>query len=160
PRASFRATMSDGFARLLPRGRWLWVAIVALVLLLAGAALGAYLYERNRTGNVYHPNARFIPQPTPTLPAKVPDRFSWPLYGYTRNPPRASPRGGLLRPPSRQQWVRPGRALLDFPPVLEGESIFQLGDNGVLAAINKRNGHTFWSRRLGELSAACPAVVK
>src|SRR5262249_34996482 len=99
PRASFRATMSDGFARLLPRGRWLWVTIVALVLLLAGAALGAYLYERNRTGNVYHPNARFIPQPTPTLPAKVPDRFSWPLYGYTKNHTRFFPAGPHLRPP-------------------------------------------------------------
>ena len=152
--------MSDGFARLLPRGRWLWVAIAALVLLLAGAALGAYFYERHRTGNIYHPNARFIPQPTPTLPASVPDRFSWPLYGYTKNHTRFFPAGPHLRPPFRQLWVRSGGALLEFPPVLEGESIFQLGDNGVLSAINKRNGHTFWSRRLGELSAACPAVVK
>jgi outer membrane protein assembly factor BamB len=152
--------MSDGFARLLPRGRWLWLAIAALVLLLAGAALGAYFYERNRTGSIYHPNARFIPQPTPTLPASVPDRFSWPLYGYTKNHTRFFPAGPALRPPFRTQWVRHGDALLEFPPVLEGESIFQLADNGVLSSIDKRNGHTFWSRRLGELSAACPAVVK
>jgi len=151
--------MSDGFARLLPRGRWLWVAIAALVLLLAGAALGAYFYERNRTGSIYHPNARFIPQPAPRLPASVPDRFSWPLYGYTKNHTRFFPAGPALHPPFRHVWVRSGRALLEFPPVLEGESIFQLSDNGVLSAINKRNGHTFWSRQLGELSAACPAVV-
>ena len=32
------------------------------MLLLGGAALGIYLYERDRTGSIYHPNARFVPE--------------------------------------------------------------------------------------------------
>ena len=42
--------------------------------------------------------------------------------------------------------------------MIYGDHIFQLGDNGVLSAINKRTGHTFWKRSLGALSASSPAV--
>ena len=41
--------------------------------------------------------------------------------------------------------------------MIYGDHIFQLADNGVLNAINKHTGHTFWSRRLGVLSASSPA---
>ena len=56
-------------------------ALAATVVLLAAAALGAYLYDRNRTGNVYHPHAPFIAQPTPTLPTpskRGPANVTWP----------------------------------------------------------------------------------
>ena len=104
-------------------------------------ALAGYLYERNRTGSVYHPHARFIPQPTPTaLPKAPPDRFSWPIYGYTKDHSRFFPAPAGVRPPFRQLWERNSHALLEFPPVIYGERIFQLGDNGNLRAIDKRTG--------------------
>ena len=59
--------------------------------MLAASALGGYLYKRHRTGSIYHPHARFVPQPTPTLPTKGPDRFAWPIYGYTKNHTRFFP---------------------------------------------------------------------
>jgi outer membrane protein assembly factor BamB len=127
------------------------------VLVLA-IALGGYLYERHRTGSVYHPNARFVPEPTP-LPARGPERFAWPFYGYTQDHTRFFPAPAGLRPPFKQLWVRDGTALLEFPPVIEGDRIFQLGDDGVLNAIDKHTGHTLWSRPLGVLSASTPAVV-
>jgi outer membrane protein assembly factor BamB len=40
-----------------------------------------------------------------------------------------------------------------------GDHIFQLGDDATLRAINKHNGHIFWTRRIGVLSASTPAVV-
>jgi outer membrane protein assembly factor BamB len=150
--------MSDRRRRLLPRPRRLRAAIAVLVLLLVGAALGGYLYERDRTGNIYHPHARFQPQPTPTLPAKGPDRFSWPLYGYSKNHTRFFPAPAAVHPPFRRMWVHNRHALLEFPPVIYGNSIFQLADDGVLAALDKRTGRTFWSRQLGALSASSPAV--
>ena len=121
-------------------------------------ALGGYLYERHRTGSVYHPNARFVPEPTPK-PASGPERFAWPFYGYTQDHTRFFPAPAGLRPPFKQLWVRDGTALLEFPPVIEGDRIFQLGDDGVLNAIDKHTGHTLWSRPLGVLSASTPAVV-
>jgi outer membrane protein assembly factor BamB len=154
--------MSDRRRRLLPRSKRVRVAILALVLLLAGAALAGYLYERNRTGSIYHPHARFVPQPTPTLPkAKkgAPDRFSWPIYGYTKNHTRFFPAPERVRPPFRRLWVHNNHALLEFPPVIQGDHIFQLADNGVLSAISRRTGHRFWTKPLGLLSASTPAVT-
>lgn len=128
------------------------------MVVLAAAALGGYLYERNRTGNIYHPHARFIPQPTPTLPKRGADRFAWPLYGYTKNHTRFFPAQESLRPPFHKIWAHNFRTLLEFPPVIYGNHIFQLGDDGVLVALDKYTGKTFWARSLGTLSASTPAV--
>lgn len=135
------------------------VALATLVVLLAAVALGAYLYEHNRTGSIYHPHARFVAQPAPTLPARPPDRFTWPLYGYTLNHTRFFPASPRVRPPFKQVWAHGGSALLEFPPVIYGERLYQIGDDAVLDAIDARTGHVIWSRRLGQTSASSPAVT-
>ena len=127
-------------------------------MLLLAVALGALLYERHRTGNIYHPHARFVPQPTPALPVHGPDRFSWPIYGYTKNHTRFFPAPVRVHPPFRRLWVHNEHALLEFPPVIYGNHIFQLADDGVLIAINRHTGRTFWAHSLGVLSASTPAV--
>jgi outer membrane protein assembly factor BamB len=152
--------MSKGRRRLLPRttrGRLTLAGIAVLVI--AGVALAGYLYEKHRTGNIYHPHAVFVPQPTPTLPkVKGQDRFAWPLYGYTRNHTRFFPASATMKPPFRTVWTRGGSSLLEFPPVMWGNRIFQLGDDARLHAIDKYTGQDLWSRRLGALSASTPAV--
>jgi outer membrane protein assembly factor BamB len=147
--------------RLFSGRRRLPLAIVALgVVLLAGAAFGFYLYERHRTGSVYHPHAPFLAESTPTsLPKRPPDRFSWPNYGYTKDHSRFFPAPERVRPPFRQIWVRNAGELLEFPPVIYAGRLFQLGDNGVLAATNKHTGRIVWKRKLGRLSASSPAVT-
>lgn len=129
------------------------------MLALAGAALAAYLYERNRTGSIYHPHARFVAQPTPKLPTVAPSRFSWPLYGYSTDHTRFFPAPAGVHAPFKRLWVHDERALLEFPPVMYGEDIFQLADDAVLTALNKHTGHVLWSRRLGRQSASSPAVT-
>jgi outer membrane protein assembly factor BamB len=128
----------------------------ALVVLVAAAAVGGYLYQRKRTGSIYHPHAPFTPQPTPQ-PKKEPV-FSWPLYGYTPNHTRFFPARGTLHPPYIQVWAHGFHSLLEFPPVIYDETIFQLADDAVLAASSRYTGRTLWSRHLGELSASAPAV--
>jgi outer membrane protein assembly factor BamB len=144
--------------RLLPHSTRVRLMLAGVVLVLAGAALGAYLYEKHRTGNIYHPHALFVPQPAPKLPAKGPDRFAWPLYGYTKNHTRFFPASASMRPPFRMVWTHYGGALLEFPPVMFGNRIFQLGDDAVIHAIDKYTGKDLWHRRLGALSASTPAV--
>jgi outer membrane protein assembly factor BamB len=100
-----------------------------------------------------------VPQPTPTLPTHGPERFAWPLYGYTKNHTRFFPAPARVHPPFRRLWVYNSHSLLEFPPVMYGEHIFQLADNAVLSAIDKRTGRTFWTRTLGRLSASSPAVT-
>jgi outer membrane protein assembly factor BamB len=130
-----------------------------MTVLIAVVALVGYLYERHRTGNIYHPHARFIPQPTPTLPTTGPERFAWPIYGYTKDHTRFFPAPTYVRPPYRQLWVHNEHALLEFPPVIYGERLFQLADDGVLSAVDKHNGHLYWTKSLGKLSASSPAVT-
>lgn len=146
--------------RLLPASKRARIALAAgATLLIAAVGLGAYLYEKHRTGSIYHPNAPFTPQPVAPQPPKTPPKlFAWPLYGFTKNHTRyfaASPR---LRPPFRKLWVHTGNALLEFPPVLYGDRLFQLSDDATLHAIDKYTGKDVWSRRLGALSASTPAI--
>jgi len=151
--------VSDRIRRLLPRSKSIRLGLAALLVALAAVVLGGYFYERHRTGNIYHPHARFVPEPTPSLPARGRGRFAWPFYGYTKNHTRFFPAPASLHPPFRQRWERNDHTLLEFPPVIAGDHIFQLGDDGMLYAVNKHTGHAFWSRSLGTLSASSPAAV-
>jgi outer membrane protein assembly factor BamB len=151
--------VSDHGRRPLPGSKRARVAFAALIVLLAAAVVGGYLYERHRTGSIYHPHARFVPQPTPTLPTRGPSRFAWPLYGYSKDHTRFFPAPPGVHAPFKRLWVHNGHALLEFPPVIYGEDLFQLADDGVLSAIDKRTGHVVWSRPLGRLSASSPAVT-
>ena len=153
--------MSARRKRLFSRPPRRWLAIAgAAVLVLGGIALGAYLYERHRTGSVYHPHAPFTAESAPaSLPKRPPDRFSWPNYGYTKYHSRFFPAAENVKPPFRQVWVRNAHELLEFPPVIYAGRLFQLGDNAVLTATNKHTGKVVWSRKLGRLSASSPAVT-
>ncbi len=130
-------------------------------MLLAGAAvLAAYLARHDRAGSVYHPHAPFVPETTPTaLPTQPEDRFTWPIYGYTKEHTRFFPAPERVRPPFRTIWERNSGSLLEFPPVIYAGRLFQLADNGELVAINKHTGHLIWSKHLGQLSASTPAVT-
>ncbi len=151
-----RARRRKPSARVRRRRR---IAAAIALLLLVGIGLGAYLYERHRTGSIYHPNARFVPQPTPTPPKKPPTDFVWPLYGYTKEHTRFFPASAALHPPFKKLWQHGGSSLLEFPPVIEGERIFQLADDGDLSAFDKNDGHVLWSKSLGALSASTPAIA-
>jgi outer membrane protein assembly factor BamB len=143
------------------RFRRIRAALIALALLAGAAALTGYLYEHHRKGNIYHPHARFIPQPTPTkLPTKGPDRFAWPIYGYTKNHTRFFPAPPRVRAPFKGLWVQNEHSLLEFPPVIHGERIYQLADDAVLSAIDKHTGRLLWTKPLGKLSASTPAVTE
>jgi outer membrane protein assembly factor BamB len=131
----------------------------ALLLLIAAAIVGALVYEQDRTGSIYHPHARFIPQAAPK-PVKVAvSHFTWPFYGYTANHTRFFPAPAALHPPFKTAWKRDRRSLLEFPPVIAGDRLFQLADNGVIFATAVKTGETIWQRRIGVLSASTPAVV-
>jgi outer membrane protein assembly factor BamB len=136
------------------------IALVAL-LALVGVGLGVYFYERNRTGSVYHPDARFVPEETKPKPPPPPKEatFVWPFYGYSKNHHRYLAASKAVRPPFRHVWRSSETALLEFPPVMSGKRIFQLADDAILSAIDKNDGRLLWRRRLGTLSASTPAIV-
>jgi outer membrane protein assembly factor BamB len=147
-----------------PRGalfpRRAQIALAGVALALVGIGLGAYFYVSDRTGSIYpHRNGRFVVQSAPKPPTRGVDAFSWPFYGYSKDHLRYFAAPPTLGPPFRQRWARNQGALLEFPPVIFGERIYQLADNGVLAAIDKKTGRFAWVRSLGVSSASTPAVT-
>jgi len=135
------------------------IALTLALLTAAGAALGADLYYHQRTGDIYHSQGRFVPE-APVAPApRAVRHVNWPLYGYTPQHTRFFPAPASLHGPFRREWGHEGRTVLEFPPVMWDKLLFQLGDNGVLVAIDKYTGRAMWSRRLGVLSASSPAVT-
>jgi outer membrane protein assembly factor BamB len=147
--------------RLPLRSRRARIRVAAgIIVVLVAAGLAGYLYVQSRTGSTFpHPNAPFIPQVQPSVADMHTELFAWPNYGYTKEHLRDFAAPASLRPPFRQLWMQSESALLEFPPVLYGERLFQLADDGVLAAIDKRTGRFAWVRKLGVASASTPAVT-
>ena len=126
-----------------------------MIVIAAGLGI-AYAVLKSRTGNISNPNVEFVPGSPSSgrlAPAAV---FQWPLYGYTQDHLRQL--DAPLNPPFHKVWFFPAHGLLEFPPVLAYGALYQLNDNGVLNALDKRNGKLLWSRTLGTRSASTPAV--
>jgi outer membrane protein assembly factor BamB len=91
-------------------------------------------------------------------PAPRPDTFAWPVYGYDAARTRYLAAPAWLKPPFKVGWTLGGSVLLEFPPAIDGMSLYELKNNGGLYAISKDTGHVRWRRSLGRLAAASPAV--
>lgn len=147
-----------------PRRKRVLLVAAAVVLLLAGGAT-AFLLLRE-PGDVSNPGVAFTAtETTETQPAPPPrrraavDTFLWPTYGL--NEARTRDWTGApdyMRPPFRRGWTYRGTALIEFPPVIQGATLFLLDDDGWLRAINKVTGGIRWRQRFGRLAAASPAI--
>jgi len=145
--------MSPGSRRL--RGPLLVTAVLLLVCIVAVVVV--VLHE---PGNVSHPHVQFTTTATsPGRPAVPARDFLWPRYGYDAGRTRLFPAGSDLEPPFRRGWTYNGTgALLEFPPVIRGNTLYLLNDSGVAVAIDRLTGHVLWQRTVGTLAAASPAL--
>lgn len=153
------------------RPRWfrrkLVIGIAALVLVLVGAA--AVYALTHEPGDVSNPNVEFRAEPTGTpVPEQAPNpgpkgdplaNFQWPDYGYTKDRRRYLPASFAIRPPFKRGWTRVAPVLLEFPPVMVGNRLYNLDNLATARAYNKKTGRTEWQRRLGGLAASSPAFA-
>lgn len=150
-------------SRFLPR-RWLWRAVLGVaVALVAAAAAAAIVIVLGKPGDVSHPNLQFTSPTTSATVTKPPKRkatkpFLWPLYGYTAARTRDFMAPADLRPPLHTGWSYHGQPLLEFPPSIDGTRMFFLDDSGFARSISARTGKLLWSRQVGTLAAATPAI--
>lgn len=137
------------------------IGAAAVLVIVIAAGVGIYLYERHRTGSIYHPDARFVPEKaaSKTPPPHKEATFVWPFYGYTPDHHRYLAAPASVKPPFRRLWESHETALLEFPPVMSHERIYQLADDGTLSAIDRKTGRLVWRKQLGALSASTPAIV-
>jgi outer membrane protein assembly factor BamB len=139
-------------SRRLPRR--VLIAMLVLLLLAGGAVAFVLLHS---PGNVSHPNVEFT-GPTTTPPPKPAKVFAWPRYGYDAARTRYFDSGSTLDPPFRVGWRFEDFALLEFPPVIYGHTLYLVDDDGSAKALDARTGHKLWERKVGTLAAASPAL--
>jgi outer membrane protein assembly factor BamB len=142
------------------RLRWGLVAVAVLLLALGGTVA---ILLAHSPSNVSHPSVEFTrPATTHRAPPKrrpvFVDNFEWPRYGYDGGRTRFFAAAGRLAPPLRVGWSFQDYALLEFPPVIYGNTLFLMDDDASAKAIDKRNGHKLWETKVGILAAASPAL--
>src|SRR5205807_473482 len=138
-----------------PRLRLVLVAIGILAVVAGGVVAFLLLHS---PGNVSHPNLEFTRPTTTGSPKPAGPVFQWPVYGYDASRTRDFPSGSKLDPPFRVGWRYQDYALLEFPPVIYGHTLFLVDDDGSAKAIDSRTGHKLWETKVGTLAAASPAL--
>jgi len=145
--------MSSPGSRLTLRRVLVGMGVLAVV----GGGVIAFLVLHS-PGNVSHPDLEFTRPTTTTPPKQSGATFAWPFYGYGATRTRYFPSSATLDPPFRVGWRFEDYALLEFPPVLYGHTLFQIDDDGSAKGIDALTGHKIWETKLGLLAAASPAV--
>lgn len=83
--------------------------------------------------------------------------LQWPMYGV--NPARTQVHSGIkLRPPFRIAWKRNLRSLLEFPAIVWNGVAYVSNIDGVLFALDMKNGRTLWRKRVGTRMASSPGL--
>jgi outer membrane protein assembly factor BamB len=146
------------------RRSWRRGLAVAAVLLVLGAGAAAFVVL-HAPGNVSHPGLSFTTSTTTTSTAPPPARrrvvvnnFVWPWYGFDAGRTRVFQGPPNLHPPFHVGWIHGDNALLEFPPVIFGNTMYFMNDSGYVKALNTLNGRVLWQRRVGTLAAASPAI--
>jgi outer membrane protein assembly factor BamB len=150
-----------------PRRPWRRIFVgLAAVIVLVGAGV---IFALTRGGDVSNPDVEFRAEPTQTpVPqdAQAPAerkgrrdplaRFVWPDYGYTKDRRHYLPASFDVRPPFHRVWKHHERVLLEFPPILVRDRLFQVNNAGSVKALSKARGKVLWRKRLGTLAASSP----
>lgn len=144
-----------------PRRRFarrLLVAVLILLVAVGGAATFVLLHAPK---NVSHPSVSFT-APTSTLvapPVPAAKPFVWPIFGYDAGRTRDFTAHADVQPPLHVGWKFGGNALLEFPPVIDGNTIYFEDDGATAKAVSITTGRQLWATHLGTLSAASPAIA-
>jgi outer membrane protein assembly factor BamB len=131
---------------------------IAVLGLLSTAAFAAWAFVK-RPGDVSNPNADFREgQRLDKKPQTEPEDRSvdWPRFGYDfeRTKFLYTPR---VRPPFRKLWKYEQDQLIEFAPVIAGNRMYMIDNDGVFITLNKDTGKVVWKKQLGKLNASSPA---
>ena len=145
------------------------IVLSAVVVLLVCAAA---VFALTRPGDVFNKDVEFRPEPEQTnVPqAKAPKKkgkkgkkvdplsgFTWAQYGYSRDRRRYLPTDPSVAPPFKRRWSWDANVLLEFPPIIVGQRLFTVRNDGEVVKLDANTGRVHWRRDMGYLSASSPA---
>jgi outer membrane protein assembly factor BamB len=93
--------------------------------------------------------------PTPPVSRPKPARTDWPTYGLDPARTRYLPTR-RVKPPYRLAWRYDARHLMEYSPIVVGDRLYGVDNNGEAFALNTRNGKQRWRRDVATLNASAP----
>ena len=156
-------------AQLMPRAlKWIIVAVAALVLALAGAAIGLWLANDTPSGaldteleDVTVTPAKPVlpppPKPEPK-PELVSDRRCWLEFGGNPRRSLARPDAQLGLPRAKPMWLRSLGDYIEFPGVYCDGTFYVNTVAGSTYAIEAETGKVRWRRQVGGTLPSSPAI--
>jgi outer membrane protein assembly factor BamB len=85
----------------------------------------------------------------------APPTTDWPTYGLDQARTRYLP-SDQVRPPYKLAWSYDAGHLMEYSPIVVGETLFGIDNNGEAFAVNTRNGKPRWRRDIATLNASAP----
>jgi outer membrane protein assembly factor BamB len=126
-------------------------AIASMVGFVAVVGVGGWLLLRSPSSSS---------QPTTTAasaPAShpAPPTTDWPTYGLDQARTRYLP-SDQVRPPYKLAWSYDAGHLMEYSPIVVGQTLFGIDNNGEAFSVNTRNGKQRWRRDVATLNASAP----
>jgi outer membrane protein assembly factor BamB len=156
--------------------RWYRRRIVIVLGAIAAVLIGAAaVFAITRPGDVFNKDVEFRAEPEQTsVPqAEAPKKkgkkgkkgkkvdplsgFEWAQYGYSPDRRRYLPTKPNVAPPFKRRWSWDANVLLEFPPIIVGQRLFVMRNDGQVVKLDKNTGKVHWRRDMGYLGASSPA---
>jgi outer membrane protein assembly factor BamB len=85
----------------------------------------------------------------------APQGVDWPTYGLDGARTRYLPTN-RVRPPYKLAWSYDAGHLMEYSPIVVGDTLYGIDNNGEAFALNTRNGKPRWRRDVATLNASAP----
>ena len=85
----------------------------------------------------------------------APQTTDWPTYGLDAARTRYLP-SDRVQPPYKLAWSYDARHLMEYSPIVVGDTLYGIDNNGEAFALNTRNGKPRWRRDVATLNASAP----
>src|SRR3954454_23390637 len=143
--------MRAGLQRLWSGHRWLTIGAAAALVAVIVAVIGYLVLKRPGDKSCQAPCTI-----TSTQPQAVSGLTDWPIYGL--NPERTRYLDApAVKPPFSIRWRFKGNHLLEYSPILVGNQLFAINNNGLAFAMKASTGKARWKRQVATLNASAPA---
>jgi outer membrane protein assembly factor BamB len=126
-------------------------AIAGMAGFVAIVGVGGWLLLRPSSSST-EPSTTTAPAPA-SRPA--PQTTDWPMYGFDKARTRYLPTD-LVKPPYKLAWSYDAGHLMEYSPIVAGDTLYGIDNNGEAFALNTRNGKPRWQRDVATLNASAP----